>query len=148
MAKICKNVQTIIKTYVTEPLEKWTTSQQKKCKNRKWPLKWICWFITIFIKIIIWIVKEVFQTIINVICIFISWILFYVLGWIPWIQNNFSTCSFKLIEKKELSQGLFEFTFNCSCNKDCDDKTISTVIASDEKTAIELAKKDCNSKCK
>jgi hypothetical protein len=148
MPKICKKVQTIIKTSVTVPLETWTSTQQKKCRNRRWPMNWFCWFVTTIVKIITWIIKEVVQTIISIVCTFVSWILFYILGWIPWIYHNFRTCNFEVASKKAISQGLYEYTFNCRCNKDCDDKTTSTVVAADEKTAVELAKKDCNDKCK
>jgi hypothetical protein len=147
MPLICSTVENWATETVTEPVENWVSQQQQQCSKKPWPLNWLCWFVTVLVKIIIWVTKQVVVKVTVIVCIFIAWVIGYVFGWIPFIYTWFNSCNIELKEKKEVSSGLFEYTFYCRCNKDCNNKTEVKVIAKDLNEANELAKKECNNIC-
>ena len=70
MALVCTKVTEWIEEKVSKPVEEWEERQEKKCKKRKWydPRKWLCWFVTILVKVIRWVVVTVVKAVVTIVC--------------------------------------------------------------------------------
>ena len=70
MAVTCKKISEWIEEEVSKPVEEWEERQEKKCKRRKWydPRKWLCWFVTILVKVVRWVVVTVGKWVVRTVC--------------------------------------------------------------------------------
>lgn len=74
MARICTKITEWIEDEISKPVEEWEERQEKKCKKRKWydPRKWLCWFVTILVKVIRVIIVTVVKAVVTIVCRFIA----------------------------------------------------------------------------
>lgn len=74
LEEVCEQVSRWIEETITEPLEKFAEKQEKRCKEReckRWCLccnKWVCWFVTIVVKVIEWVTRVVTKWVIELVC--------------------------------------------------------------------------------
>lgn len=70
MARICTEVTEWIEEKVSRPVEEWEERQEKKCKKRKLydPRKWLCWFVTFFVKVIRRVIVTVVKAVVTIVC--------------------------------------------------------------------------------
>lgn len=74
MAVQCVEVQEWIEEEITKPVEEWVEETEKKCKNYPWydPRGWVCWLVTIFVKVVIWVVEKVGKWVVRTVCTLIN----------------------------------------------------------------------------
>lgn len=162
MALICTKVTTTVTQTVITPVEKWVSQQQKQCKKRKWPLNWLCWFVTVLIKVIVWITHYIVVATVHFSCIVVTGIIGLII--LPfgaaidavcpicnayhWINEWFITPTVITFVKKEDSvskPGSFDYSFICNCkNKG---KVPFIITAENDDEAAKLAKEKCESLC-
>jgi hypothetical protein len=70
MALICTEMTEWIEEEVSKPIEEWEERQEKKCKDYPWydPRGWVCWFVTIFVKVIRWVIVKVGKWVVRTVC--------------------------------------------------------------------------------
>jgi hypothetical protein len=80
MARICTEITEWIEEEISKPVEEWEERQGKKCKKRKWydPRKWLCWFVTIFVKVIRWVIVTVVKAVVTIVCRFIAVVIYFI----------------------------------------------------------------------
>lgn len=157
MGRICTTITTAITSTVTEPVSSWVSQQKKECSKRKWPLNWLCWFITVLVEVINWIIRNVIVYTTSIVCNFITWVigkLFDALigSWCYkchlWITDWFFECP-KIegisIQPSNNNPDEFDFKYKCNCN--CYKSKEITVTAKNEGEANEIAKVDCAKAC-
>lgn len=157
MGRICTSITTAVTTTVTERISSWVNQQQKKCSKKPWPLNWFCWFVTVFVEIINWVVKNIITYTTSIVCNFIMWFIGTILDlfiglWCPkchnWIKEWFLECP-KIVGLTEnpskTNPGQFDFTFKCNCN--CYKSKEISISAKTQEEAFELAKINCEKAC-
>ncbi len=164
MALICTTVTTWVNQTVLDQVDTWVSQQEEKCKKKKWwnPATWICWFVTILVKVISWITRTILVPILKTICTVITGILGGILYPFAWaIDSVCQTCNahqwvelwwlsptkIKFVKKEESPNNPrhFDYTFICKC-KNGDKKII--VTASNDGEAAQLATVKCKATCK
>ncbi|MBK9632866.1 MAG: hypothetical protein IPO62_17730 [Saprospiraceae bacterium] len=161
MSLICTTVTTWVTQTVLDPVETWVSSQLQQCKNRPWPLNWLCWFVTILVKVIIWVTRYITVPILQTTCTVVTWIIGSImlpfaaaidalclscnaLNWVNlwWITPTVIT----FVSKHESPNrpGYFDYTFTCNCKKGKKDIFV-TALNDDE--AKDLAIEECKKLC-
>jgi hypothetical protein len=74
MAMVCTEITEWIEEQVSKPVEEWEERQEKKCKDYPWydPRGWVCWFVTIFVKVVRWVVVTVGKWVARTVCKFVA----------------------------------------------------------------------------
>jgi len=162
MSLICFTFTTWVTEEVLEPVETWVSQQQQVCEKLPWwnPLKWLCWFVTVLVKVIIWVVRYIVVPVLNTICNFITW----VLGWfaliiaiiidavcptcnaVHWVNLWFHTAGrvTYVSQQPSATPGEIDYTFTCHCRKG--DTTI-VVTAPNDDVAARKAREECIKTC-
>ena len=142
-------------------IESWVSKSEKKCKNRRWPLNWLCWFVTFLVKVITWVSKRIWKFVIKVVCEIISLIIHPFAVAIAVIidaicqkcnalynvNSTFGSegkCKFTSKNKSTIKPNQFDYSFVCNCKKK---ESKFTVTAPNDKIAIELARSIKLKKC-
>jgi hypothetical protein len=70
MALVCKEIQEWVEEEVSKPIEEWEERQEERCKDYPWydPRGWVCWFVTIFVKVVRWVIVTVGKWVIRTVC--------------------------------------------------------------------------------
>ncbi|MFC0504378.1 hypothetical protein [Micromonospora costi] len=70
MALVCTEITEWIEEEVSKPVEEWEERQEKRCKDYPWydPRGWVCWFVTILVKVIRWVVVIVGKWVTRTVC--------------------------------------------------------------------------------
>jgi hypothetical protein len=70
MALVCTQIQEWVEEQVSKPIEEWEEQQEKKCKDYPWydPRGWVCWFVTILVKVVRWVVVTVGKWVTRTVC--------------------------------------------------------------------------------
>ncbi|MCM0676765.1 hypothetical protein NCC78_19045 [Micromonospora phytophila] len=70
MALVCTEITEWIEEEVSKPVEEWEERQEKKCKDYPWydPRGWVCWFVTIFVKVVRWVIVKVGKWVARTVC--------------------------------------------------------------------------------
>jgi hypothetical protein len=158
MPFICNTVTTYVEKTVLEPVDKWVAEKQKQCKSQKWPKNWLCWFITVLVKVVVWITRKIVVPMTTVVCKFVSWTLYFPAWPIAWIIDQFCakchaldwlkdtlTNYIKFKDKKDSSTpGHYDYIFICNCPKG---PVEIVVTAKDDEEAAQKAKEVCATKC-
>ena len=73
MALVCTQIQEWVEEEISKPIEEWEERQEKKCKEYPWydPRGWVCWFVTILVKVVRWVVVTVGKWVIRTVCKFV-----------------------------------------------------------------------------
>jgi hypothetical protein len=160
---ICTKTTSWFVKKVLDPVDKWVTKQQQNCKKLKWydPRKWICWIVTITIKIVIWVIREILVPIILVTCSVITALLFLLLAPFAVVIDGLSqnshcllTLQIWLVTRSKITfvskiptgaVDSYLYTFTCEC-ADKTSKDIS-VTASNDDDAAQKAEKECAAVC-
>lgn len=72
--RLCERVKKRIEEKVSKPVEKWISKQERKCKRRKckwWCAccnKWLCWFVTVVVKVVSWVIITVVKWVTYWVC--------------------------------------------------------------------------------
>ena len=93
--QVCEEIGRWVEEEVLTPIETWREEQEERCREEKcWWLclccnKWVCWFVTVLVKIIEWVIEIFLVWLVEVICRiiitilrFIVWIILTVLTWV------------------------------------------------------------------
>jgi hypothetical protein len=74
MTPLCTEITEWIRETYSKPVEDWEEQNEKKCKKRHWydPRSWLCWFVTIVVKVFRWIVITVVTAVVTLVCKSIS----------------------------------------------------------------------------
>jgi len=74
VTKVCSQITEWIEEEVSKPVEEWEEQQEKKCKDYPWydPRGWVCWFVTILVKVVRWVVVTVGKWVTRTVCKIIS----------------------------------------------------------------------------
>jgi len=161
MALICTTVTTYVTQTILDPVDTWVSQQQQQCKNRKWPLNWLCWFVTILVKVIIWVTRYIIVPIAQTTCIVVTGILggimwpFAVaidaaciscnaLNWVNLWWLTPTQITFVSMQESPNKPSYFDYVFTCNCKKG--EKNI-TVTALNDDEAKDLAIEECKKLC-
>jgi hypothetical protein len=70
MAVVCTQIQEWVEEQVSKPIEVWEERQEKKCKDYPWydPRGWVCWFVTVLVKVVRWVVVTVGKWVTRTVC--------------------------------------------------------------------------------
>lgn len=70
MTTVCYEIKEWIEEEVSKPVEEWEERQEKKCKEYPWydPRGWVCWFVTVVVKVIRWVVVTVGKWVTRTVC--------------------------------------------------------------------------------
>ncbi|MEV6367722.1 hypothetical protein AB0L86_12600 [Micromonospora musae] len=70
MALVCTEITEWIEEEVSKPVEEWEERQEKRCKDYPWydPRGWVCWFVTILVKVVRWVVVIVGKWVTRTVC--------------------------------------------------------------------------------
>lgn len=70
MALTCTQIDEWIEEEVSKPVEEWEERQEKKCKDYPWydPRGWVCWFVTILVKVVRWVIVKVGKWVVRTVC--------------------------------------------------------------------------------
>ncbi|RKF28325.1 hypothetical protein [Micromonospora globbae] len=70
MALVCTEVTEWIEEEVSKPVEEWEERQEKRCKDYPWydPRGWVCWFVTVLVKVVRWVVVIVGKWVTRTVC--------------------------------------------------------------------------------
>lgn len=70
MPLVCTEIQEWVEEEVSKPVEEWEERQEKKCKEYPWydPRGWVCWFVTILVKVVRWVLVTVGKWVIRTVC--------------------------------------------------------------------------------
>ena len=70
MALVCTEIQEWVEENVSKPVEEWEERQQKKCKDYPWydPRGWVCWFVTVLVKVVRWVIVKVGKWVARTVC--------------------------------------------------------------------------------
>lgn len=70
MALECVKIQEWIEEEISRPLEQWVKTTEEKCKKRPWwhPLRWLCWLVTLIVKVVTWITDKVLRLVVRTVC--------------------------------------------------------------------------------
>jgi hypothetical protein len=164
MAKICTSVTTWVTKEILDPVDTWVSTQEEKCKKKKWwnPATWFCWFVTFLIKVIIWVVRNILVPSIKIICVVIFGtigIILYPFAWAidslcqncnvhTWVETWWLSCTKVTFIKKEKSQNYpdsYDYTFKCNCT--CFKYKEITFTAKNDDDAAIVAVAECKKKC-
>lgn len=146
MPYICTTITNWITDTVLEPVSKWVTEQQKKCKGKWWNP--FCWFVTVLVQITVWVAKEILVPITQVICRFVTWIIDWFVSLFGVTFTIFHCTDIELIKKTESTTNPMEhhYLFRCNCGNCTYHKEIEVVAENDVKAA-EIAKEKCTAAC-
>lgn len=74
MALECTLATEWIEEEVSKPIEEWEERQEERCKEYPWydPRGWVCWFVTIFVKVVRWVVVTVGKWVTRTVCKFVT----------------------------------------------------------------------------
>jgi hypothetical protein len=74
---VCTTTTEWIRENISKPIEEWEQRTAQKCKKKSWwnPLKWLCWLVTILVKVIRWVVVSVLRAVISTVCRIVTAIL-------------------------------------------------------------------------
>lgn len=168
MAYICNEVKSFMTQEICEPVEKWVENQKQECKKKKWwnPLTWICWLVTIIVKVIVWVTRYIIVEVINLVCEIVMQTIYIITFPFVWIIDflfNFNKLPPTLLDKwKEWllctkvealnrefnpNTGIFDYKFKCNCECTGANKPIVGVSSNNDKEATELAVIKCSKLC-
>ena len=70
MALVCTEITEWVEEKVSKPVEEWEERQEKRCKDYPWydPRGWVCWFVTILVKVVRWVVVTVGKWVVRTVC--------------------------------------------------------------------------------
>jgi hypothetical protein len=70
MALTCTQVNEWVEEEVSRPVEEWEERQEKKCKDYPWydPRGWVCWFVTVLVKVVRWAIVKVGKWVVRTVC--------------------------------------------------------------------------------
>lgn len=70
MALECTQIQEWVEENVSKPVEEWEERQEQKCKDYPWydPRGWVCWFVTVLVKVVRWVVVTVGKWVVRTVC--------------------------------------------------------------------------------
>lgn len=70
MAVVCSQAQEWVEEKVSQPVEEWESRTEKKCKDYPWydPRGWVCWFVTVLVKVVRWVVVTVGKLVTRLVC--------------------------------------------------------------------------------
>ncbi|GIJ25451.1 hypothetical protein Vqi01_06130 [Micromonospora qiuiae] len=70
MALVCTEITEWIEEKVSKPVEEWEERQEQRCKKRPWydPRRWLCWLVTILVKVVRWVVVTVGKWVVRTVC--------------------------------------------------------------------------------
>lgn len=70
MALVCKEIQEWVEEEVSKPIEEWEERQEERCKDYPWydPRGWVCWFVTVLVKVVRWVVVTVGKWVTRTVC--------------------------------------------------------------------------------
>jgi hypothetical protein len=77
MSRICYEVFEWIEEEIEQPIEEWVERTEEKCEEYPWwdPRGWVCWFITILVKVVTWVVVTVGKWVTRIVCGIVSLII-------------------------------------------------------------------------
>jgi hypothetical protein len=77
MAVVCTQIKEWVEEKVSKPIEEWEERQEKKCKDYPWydPRGWVCWFVTVLVKVVRWVVVTVGKWVIRTVCTIVGAVL-------------------------------------------------------------------------
>lgn len=67
---ICREIQETIEEKVWKPVDEWVEKTEQRCKEYDWwdPRGWVCWLVTIFVKVVKWVLDVIVRTFGRVVC--------------------------------------------------------------------------------
>ena len=70
MALVCTQITEWIEEEVSRPIEEWEERQEQRCKDDPWydPRGWVCWFVTVLVKVVRWVVVKVGKWVARTVC--------------------------------------------------------------------------------
>ena len=70
MALVCTEITEWIEEKVSKPVEEWEERQEQRCKKRPWydPRRWLCWLVTVLVKVVRWVVVTVGKWVVRTVC--------------------------------------------------------------------------------
>lgn len=159
MSKICFTITDWFVAKVLKPIDTWVAQQQKQCKKLPWwnPLKWICWFVTVLVRVVIWVLQEILVPIVRVICFVFTFVIGGILlpigagfsqSFYDWVKEWFwpVTLVTGLGKKPSSVPGEYIYEFRCHC-KNGKTKDFSFTIPEDEAKAQAMAADQCRAFC-
>lgn len=70
----CENVTTWFEEQVQQPVEEWVSREERRCREQEcnwWCLccnKWLCWIVTVVVRVVVWIVVTVGKWVTHLVC--------------------------------------------------------------------------------
>jgi hypothetical protein len=164
MALVCITVTDWITQEILVPVDQWVNELQQQCQQLPWwdPRKWLCWFVTVLVKVVVWVTQNILVPILTVVCTFVA----FVIGWIilvvasaidavctncnavAWTNHWFLTRG-KIVyvssAPSATQPGFYDYTFTCNCPNGSSSNVVVTALNDD--AAASEAKLACAKAC-
>src|SRR6476660_5998426 len=77
MRKRCHDVEEWVQEKITKPVDRWVSRTEQKCKDYPWydPRGWVCWLVTIVVKVVDWVVGVINTLVTHVVCVIVGAVL-------------------------------------------------------------------------
>jgi hypothetical protein len=74
MELVCTEATEWVEEEVSQPVEEWEERQEERCKEYPWydPRGWVCWFVTVLVKIVRWVTVTVGKWVVRTVCKFVT----------------------------------------------------------------------------
>ena len=163
MPLLCKKITILVTQKVTEPVDEWVEKQEEECKQYPWydPRGWLCWLVTVTVKVVSFVTKEVLVPMGQVVCSVVSGLIFLTLApfaaAIDSVSQTFhfyetvrvwfiirSKITFVSKEPTGVSDAYY-YKFKCRCS----DQSTETIVvtASNDDEAAQKAEEECAKAC-
>jgi len=164
MAIICDTVTSYIVKDILVPTEKWENQLEKQCKQLPWwnPLKWLCWFVVVLVKVVVWVTQHVTVPIVKSICVVVSGfvgtiLLPFAAAYDAVFQTNCyqqilacyitpTAIEFVSSVPSATEPGQMDYTFKCNCSDPAKSQQAQVTAFNDDQAAA-LVKEKCAKTC-